>query len=254
MQLTRAALATLAALAFASCGGGDATGRDSPSELLVAAAAALREQSTLDFSFDYVRTRADRPDEPERYAEGEGALDLGLTRGRLRFQLDPGLPSGAGSVVDEPFELRWDERSVEVEIRAKPRRLTRERARASGGLIGRLPDEPEAMIALLQRPHDAHIVRDDALGGIRVDVIGFTVEAGVAGRLGAPAELTGAATSGFLGESLELEAWIDDERLPRRIAMTITLDPVRSGGKLVLPARTVRVTYDLSAFGEPFRS
>lgn len=37
---------------------------------------------------------------------------------------------------------------------------------------------------------------------------------------------------------------------PERL-VTIALEPARSGGKLVLPARTVRVTYDLGSYGEP---
>jgi hypothetical protein len=77
------------------------------------------------------------------------------------------------------------------------------------------------------------------------------VDSETAGGLGAPAELTGAAAAGMLGERLPVEAWIGEDRLVRRVVLTIDLEPVSRGGKLVLPARTVSVRYDLSAYGEP---
>jgi hypothetical protein len=182
VRLISAAVLALG-LAVAGCGGGDGEdGGASPSEILSEAAAVLDAQPTLAFSFEYVRTRAHRPDEPERYGAGEGVLDLAAGRGRLRFQLDLGLPSTASSTVEEPFEVRWDERSVEVELHGAPRRLTRERARRSGGLVGRLPDEPEAIIALPAHGRDARLVRSDVLDGAPVDVLAFEVDAGAAGR------------------------------------------------------------------------
>jgi len=234
-----AAAALALGLALAGCGGDD--GEDvgaSPSEILSEAATALDAQSTLAFSFEYVRTRADRSDEHERYGAGKGALDLAAGRGRLRFQLDLGLPSTASPTVDEPFEVRWDERSVEIGLHGEPRRLTRERARRSDD---RAPGARPRRTARAERRAGRGSGGRSRLRGRRR-------------RRGAPrgpAELTGAATSGLIGERLEVEAWINEERLTRRILVTIALEPVRSGGKLVLPARTVRVTYDLGSYGEP---
>ncbi len=252
MRLTRAALVTLpAALTLAACGGQASAPAGSATQLLADAAANLQERSTLGFSFEYVRTRTDRPDDPERYGRGEGALDLAERRGRLRFDLDLGLPSSAGSRVEDPFELRWDRGWIEATIDGEARRLPRDDARATGGLLGRLPDEPEAVISLLGMAQGARRAGEDTLAGERLAVIEFVVDAREAGGLGAPAELSKAATAGMLGERLEMEAWVDEDRLPRVIALTIRLEPVSSGGKLVLPARTVRIAYKLDDFGEP---
>lgn len=60
-----------------------------------------------------------------------------------------------------------------------------------------------------------------------------------------------AAASSGLGDRLDLEAWIDEERLPRRIVMELALDPVSNAGKLLPPSRTVTITYDLADFGDP---
>jgi hypothetical protein len=49
---------------------------------------------------------------------------------------------------------------------------------------------------------------------------------------------------------LRLEAWIGKDGLPHRLDYVVLLDPVRHDGKLVLPARSIRVTYELRAFGE----
>ena len=49
----------------------------------------------------------------------------------------------------------------------------------------------------------------------------------------------------------EFETWIGADGLPHRLDYVVRLEPVRNAGKLVLPARTIRVTYALSAFGEP---
>jgi hypothetical protein len=73
----------------------------------------------------------------------------------MLFELDLGLPSGGASALDEPFELRWDEQRLEAEIDGEPKRMARDEARESGGLVGRLPDEPEAMLSLLEHATDA---------------------------------------------------------------------------------------------------
>ena len=116
--------------------------------------------------------------------------------------------------------------------------MTRDDARENAGLIGRLPDEPEALIRLLELGEDAHLLDDGQ--------IGFTVEPRKAARAGAPAELTDAAAEGLLGASLPLEVWLDDEGVPERIAYRIELKPTPA-----LPARTIEVTYELADVGDP---
>ncbi|MBA2332571.1 MAG: hypothetical protein H0V94_07280 [Actinobacteria bacterium] len=79
----------------------------------------------------------------------------------------------------------------------------------------------------------------------------FELDSRAAGRRGFPAELSEAFARGNGDPKLELEAWIQDDGLPRRLDYVVQLAPVRTDGKLVLPARTVRVSYELSEFGEP---
>jgi hypothetical protein len=78
----------------------------------------------------------------------------------------------------------------------------------------------------------------------------FEIDAREGGRRGFPAELSGAFAQGVGGMELRLEAWIGKDGLPHRLDYVVLLDPVRHDGKLVLPARSIRVTYELSAFGE----
>lgn len=215
------------------------------------AAVSARERGTLTFTFEYVRTRVDRPDEPERYGWGDGALNLSAGRGRMRFELDLGLPSDTESAIAKPFELRWDREWLEARIDGKSKQMAREDARESAGLVGRLPDEPEAMLALLEHATDARQTGEETLDGNRLAVVEFDVNSETAGKLGAPAELTSAALAGMLDQRLPVEAWIGEDRLARRVVLTIDLEPVSSGSKRVLPARTVSVVYDLTAYGEP---
>jgi hypothetical protein len=237
-----AALAALA-LVLPGCAGGDddAAPAAPPAELLAQAADRLREQATFTFEADYVRTRADRPDDPETYAEVEGVLDLARGRGRATVELLAlGLPdSGDEPGLDDPITLRWDREMFEAEIDGEPRRMSRARARTSAGLIGRLPDEPEALARLLELAENARLLDDG-----RID---FTVEPGKAARAGAPAELTDAAAAGLLGATLPLEVSLGDDGLPERIAYRVELEPTAA-----LPGRTIVVTYELADFGKPY--
>ena len=240
--MRRGAAVASAALALAGCAGGEEKAAPAvpPAELLAQAADRLREQATFTFESEHVRTRADRPDDPETYAEVEGALDLARGRGRATLELLAlGLPqSGDEPGLDDPIALRWDRKTFEAEIDGEPRRMTRDDARENARLIGRLPDEPEALIRLLELGEDAHLLDDGQ--------IGFTVEPRKAARAGAPAELTDAAAEGLLGASLPLEVWLDDEGVPERIAYRIELKPTPA-----LPARTIEVTYELADVGDP---
>ena len=248
MRLIPAALAALAlaAPAITSCGGERQLPSGSATELLTEAAARVHEQETFSFSFEYLRVRDDRRNDPERYGRGDGALDLASGRGRLALDLGVGIPA-----VDGRYAVRWSSTEVQTKFGSERFRASRDDARERAGLVGRLPDEPEAVVALLERGRDARLVDERELGGRRLTVVRFTVDAREAGRLGAPAEVALAAASGGLGDRLDLEAWIDEDRLPRRIVMELALDPVSNAGRLLLPGRTVTITYELADFGEP---
>ena len=79
----------------------------------------------------------------------------------------------------------------------------------------------------------------------------FTIDSRKAGQRGFPVELGEAFAQATGGSGAELETWIGEDGLPHRLDYVVRLEPVRNAGKLVLPARTIRVTYELSAFGEP---
>lgn len=233
--------ALAAALALAGCAGGDekAAPEGSPTELLARAADRLREESTFSFESEHVRTRADRPGEPETYAEVDGAIDLARGRGRATVDLDLGLPSTESEPgLDDPIALRWDRATLEAEIGGEARRLARAQARENGGLIGRLPDEPETLPMLLELGTRARKLGDGR--------IGFEVDARKAGRFGAPAELAAAAAAGNLGARLPMEVVVGGDGAPRRISYRIEQEPTPA-----LPARTIVVTYKLADLGEP---
>ena len=244
-----------AAIAVVGCSRGDPepSPAGSPTELLARAQERLREQATLTFESTYTRTRADRPDDPERYAEGEGALDLAARWGRLTFELDVDLPTSESQPdpLADPITLRWDRSSLEAELGERRSRVDRAEARDDGALLGALPDELEGLIGLLDDGRDERRLDDDEIDDYEVAHVAFTVEARAAGRAGVPAELRKAFEQALYGPELALDAWIDGGGLPRRLGYTVELEPVRREGKLILPARTVEVVYDLAAFGEP---
>ena len=228
------AAAALAAVALAGCAGSEdeAGPAGSPKELLAQAADRLREQAMFSFESTYVRTRADRPDDEETFMEAGGAVDLEQGRGRAEVELDLGLPdSGSEPGLDDPVTLRWNRSRFEAEVGGEARQLTRDDARENGGLIGRYPDEPEALVELLELAEDVRELGDDH--------VGFTVDARAASRAGAP-------VAGPIDTTLPMEAWIGDDGLPYRIAYRIEQEPTAA-----LPARTIVVTYELADIGEP---
>ena len=250
------AAAALALLAVSTgCGGdeksaGNTSTLAAPADALEGAVARLREEGTFRFEASFTRTKETAPDDAEEYATSEGAVDLGPGRSRASFELAPLFPGRENDPpLDQPIELRWDDKTLTVIARGRSSELTRKHARVSGGLLGRYPDEVDALDDLL-----ADAVEPRSLG----------TEDGLAHYAFAvdPREGRRAWVSGELGEALEqatgdaqveLETWIGADGLPHRLDYVVRLEPVRNAGKLVLPARTIRVTYMLSAFGEPVK-
>lgn len=175
-------------------------------------------------------------------------MNLDSGRSRASLTLASLNPNGTNPApLDEPLQLRWDEDSVTVRAAGRSQQSERARARESGGLLGRYPDEVDALDDLLAASLRPRLLGDDD-GQAHY---AFEIDSREGGRRGFPAELSRAFAQGIGGMELELEAWIGEDGLPHRLDYVIQLDPVSGGGKLVLPARTVRVTYELSAFGEP---
>ena len=216
--MRRSAAAALAALALAGCAGDEQEAAPAvpPAELLAQAADRLREQATFTVESDTVRTRADRPDEPETVAELDGALDLEQGRGRATVELNLGLPSSGGEAgLDDPIALRWDRSTFETEIGGRSSRLPRAEAGENGGAIGRIPDELEGLPELLENGTNVQMLDDH---------LAFTIPGGAAA-----------------------EAWLDDEGRPERIVTRLEQEATAA-----LPARTLEVTYELADLGEPY--
>ena len=193
-----------------------------------------------------MRTRSDRPDDPERYATAEGEVHLSRGTGNLVLRLDLGLPTDA----DGPYEVRWTRETFVAILGGERREASRAQARRSAGLLGRLPDEPEALVGLLGAARAARIAGTEKVGGEDVTRFAIVVDMQAAGREGVPAEVAPGAAAGMFGDELPMEAWVGADGLPRRIAYEIRQGEQRAeDGTVVLPRRTVRVTYDLNVDG-----
>jgi hypothetical protein len=74
----------------------------------------------------------------------DGAVDLSADRGRMNVSL-----AEIGSdELEQPSEIAWKRNEFVVRIDDELRRRDREEARESGGLLGRMPDEPAGLVAL----------------------------------------------------------------------------------------------------------
>jgi hypothetical protein len=222
-----------------------------PAVALEQSAAALREQGTFTFEASFTRVKATAPDDVEEYATAKGALDLRAGAGRAELDLESIVPEGIENPLgDEPVLYRWRGASLTITLAGQTRTVSRARAHADTALVPRYPDEVESLDDVLAKPLRARLLDRD--GGTAHYV--FAYDARAAGRLGIPAELTAAFAQALYGPQLELEAWIEDDGLPHKIGYAIHLKPTRGGFNLRLPARTVRVTYELDDFGEEFKA
>jgi hypothetical protein len=244
-------LGVLCAALLAGCGGGGSG--DAPT---LAPAAVhevpvrVREAGTFAFEAAYVR---ELPGEPhDRYLQLEGGADVAADAGWLRAELAAllaGLPEA--DTFEEPIELRWTRSELRARIDGHERSLPRAQARESGGLIGRLPDEPRALVELLAEAENVRRVETEVIGDRPTVRFACVVDARRAGAAGAPAELTEAFEQEVHGPTLPLDVWLDGNGLPRRIEYVVRLDPLVTRGRQILPERVVRATYDLDDFGEP---
>ncbi len=190
-----------------------------------------------------------------------GELDLAAGEGRsvvdmtwLGEELDelrpPGAPRDPGleAFFAAPVEIRWDER--EAYVRAGDRWHRGPRARLRTGTLGTTAEELINLIRLLPLAANVHLGGTADVDGEPTTHLLFRVAARRAGGAGVPAELYGAFEQALHGPHLPLEAWIDGDGLLRRLAYSVSKEAVRSDGKLVVPAKTIRVTYTLSRLGD----
>ena len=246
----RTILAGVLVALLGGCGGGES---GSAPELSAAAVREapdrVRAEGTFAFEATYVRQVPDKPD--ETYLTLTGAVDVRAGSGRMRADLSAlfaGVPESSAP-FEEPIELSWTSEQLTAIVEGEPNSTPRARAREDGGLIGRMPDEPAALVELLGRAEEIRRLGDERVDGRPTIRFACFVDSRRAGAAGVPIELAPAFAQALYGPRLPLEVWLDADGLPRRIEYLIRLKPVASGGKPILPARAVRGTYDLSDFG-----
>ena len=248
----RTALAACFLVLLAGCGGGGESGSppDVPAAAVREAPAKVRAEGTFAFAATYVRQVPGQPD--ETYLTLTGAVDVRAASGRMEADLSA-LFEGLGSSeeFEEPIELSWTREQLTAVIEGEERSLPRAQAEENAGLIGRLPEEPAALVELLGRAEEIRRVGEERVDGQPTIRFACSVDARRAGAAGVPAEVAPAFAQALYGPRLPLEVWLDGDGLPRRIEYVIRLKPLTTGGKQVLPARAVRTAYDLSDFGEP---
>lgn len=258
-----AVLLSLVALA-AGCGGERAAAPTPPADpaaALARAAERLRDAGTFEFEATFVETKKATPEKQTEYMTLEGALDLHAGEGRTVVDMtwlgeeleklrppdeppDPGLEAFFGA----PVEVRWDAR--EAHVRAGDRWQRGPRAKLRTGTLGTTAEELANVIGLLPRAENVRAAGTADVDGEPTNHVLFTVDARRAGAAGVPAELYAAFEQALHGPQLQLEAWLDSDGLPRRLAYSLSKDEIRSEGKVVIPAKSIRVTYTLSRFGD----
>ena len=261
-----AASGAVAVLVLAGCGGDRAATPQQPAspaaarDSVIRAADRLRAEKTFSFEAEFTETKK-RTGKRERYMTLEGSVDLAAREGRTVVDLSwlekqfaelrpPGADEGAGSLTSEPIEVRFNDRWAFGRLKGRWERATREQLR--GALLGRAAEEPAQLVVLLPLAEGARPNGTDVVDGAETTRVRFTVDARRAGGAGVPAELYRAFEAAQYGPKLDFEAWLDADGLPRRLAYWIEKGDVRApkGGKVVIPAKTIRAEYRLFGFGD----
>ena len=264
-RIRRAGAAGAVLVVLAGCGGDRAAAPDAPAspaaarDSIARAADRLRAEKTFSFEAEFNETKK-KTGKRERYMTLSGSVDLGAGEGRtvvdlswLDKQLAELRSAGAdepAALFGKPIEVRWNERYAFGRVKGRWERATREQLR--GALLGRAAEEPAQLVSLLRLAEDAKAAGSERVDGAATTRVRFTVDARRAGGAGVPAELYRAFAAAQYGPKLDFEAWIDADGLPRRIAYWIEKGDVRAptGGKVLIPAKTIRADYRLFGFGD----
>ena len=201
------------------------------------ASAAARRAGTVTFRLTSTRQKHGFPAEP--LLSGDGALDLTSRAGRMSVDFGALLnwPTNEPDIV----RVWWDEATLNARGSLDIRNGTGEPRRTSG--IGRMADEPPALLAVLASARVKGAGRATQIDGRPVTRFALVLSAAAAKRARVPADPALDVTKG-----LQLTVWIDGAGLPVRLAYQVTLPPMK---RVKLPARTTRVIYDFGAYGEP---
>ena len=252
----RSAAAVVLAAVVAGCGGAGerAASPGLSAESVREAPERVRAEGSFAFEASYVRRVPGKPD--ERYLVLTGAVDVRDGSGRMEAdfsELVAPLP-GTADELDEPIPLSWTRERLTARAGGEENSLSRARARTDAGVLGRLPDEPPAVVDLLGHAERVRRVGDERTGDVPTTRFSFVVDPFRAGNGSVPAEF-GLGLRQLLAEPrLPIDVWLDPDGLPRRIEYVFRLKPLDSEGEQVLPARSVLGVYELSGFGEPVAS
>jgi hypothetical protein len=263
-MLPRLAIVALLLALTPACGGGDEAAPAPPADPAAALAEVperLREAGTLSFEAEYVETKRATPDVHTTYMTSSGALDLAAGEGRTVVDMtwlgkeleqlrQPGetMDSTVEALFMQPVEIRWGEHEAHVRVGDRWQQGPREKLRT--GTLGTTAEELDNLIRLLPSADKARVDGTADVDGEPTTHVVFTVPARRAGAQRVPAELYGAFERALHGPNLRLEAWLDEDGLPLRLAYSLSKDAVSSQGKVVIPAKSIRVTYELSGFGD----
>lgn len=199
-------------------------------------------------TFELVITRF-KPDLPaEVTAVGSGVVDPAGDRGRMRFELFPNDPEGAPFSLG-PIDIAWD--PTDYWTSAGPddsdgawQHTTR--ASAPGmALIGRVNEEPLALLRLAAAADDAELAAPSEFAGEPAERWLLSVPADAAGEAFVPPDTYLAFSQVFSRPDLPLEVWLVGREVVR-VGYVLEREKAPYGG----PDR-IETWYDWSAIGEP---
>jgi hypothetical protein len=212
--------------------------------------AAQHLLTTKAFDLELKILRAKRATDPvETLVVGTGRMEPVTGRGHLRYDFTGLLtPPGSSPSPSAPnvVELVWtpDDEFVRLarDTNGKYETQTRARARETGGIVGRLPDEVLGLATLVAQSQasQVHPLEPAQLGGFDADRWSITVPVEAAAAAGVPGYLPDAeAIRRQYGRSdIDVEVWLIDGVL-RRLRYELARELAPYGG----PDRTT-TTYD----------
>ena len=212
--------------------------------------AAQHLLTTKSFDLKLKILREKRATDPvETLVEGNGRMEPATGRGHVQYDFTGLLtPAGSSPSPSAPnvVELVWtpDDEFVRLarDAAGKYETQTRAKARETGGLVGRLPDEVLGLATLVaeSQPSQAHPLEAGEIAGFAADRWTITVPVEAAAAVGVPGYLPDAAAirSQYGKSEIDIEVWLIGGVL-RRLQYQLARDQAPYGG----PDRTT-TTYD----------
>ena len=222
--------------------------------------AARQLLATKAFDLQLKISREQRPTDPvETLVTGSGRMEPVTGRGHVRYDFTglfaasnaspaPSASAGASAPpsASRVVELVWtpDNEYLRVvgDATAKYQAQTRERARQSGGVVGRLPDEVLGLATLVAKsdPSQAREMEPTDLAGFTADRWTVSIPVEAAAAAGVPGYLPDAAAvrSTYGASTIDVEVWLIGGIL-RRLQYQLARDQAPYGG----PDRTTTM-YD----------